>query len=101
MFGSDFSRTYIGAVVMLHERQSFNKDFFAGTRLPNTVDDKALSRPKLKASGILFFFDNAHFHLTSDKHNRLEIKRSPHPSDSPDLASYDFWPFKYHKHYFG
>jgi hypothetical protein len=34
---------------MLPAGQTFNKDFFAATVLPSIVDDRALSRPKLKA----------------------------------------------------
>jgi hypothetical protein len=37
----DFSRTGIGAVVMLPGQQTFNKDFFAGTVLPHIVEDRA------------------------------------------------------------
>jgi hypothetical protein len=59
MFWIDFSRTRIGAVGMLPVGQSFNKDFFDGTVLPSIVNDRAIGRPKWKASGTFFHLDNA------------------------------------------
>jgi hypothetical protein len=53
----DSSRPGIGAVVMLPEGQSLNKDLFAGTVPPNIVDERTLSRPKLKASGTFLQID--------------------------------------------
>jgi histone-lysine N-methyltransferase SETMAR len=78
--------------------QSFNKGFFPGTVVLGIVDDKALSRPKWKASETFRHLDNARPHLTSDKSDKFGIKRLPYPPYSPDLAPCDFWPFTYLKH---
>jgi hypothetical protein len=59
MFWIDFSGTGIGAVVMLPAQQSFNKDFFAGAVLLHVVEDRELTRPKLKAYAIFLHLDNA------------------------------------------
>jgi hypothetical protein len=59
MFWIDFSWTGIGVVVVLPAGQRFNKDFFAGAMLPNIVDDRALSRPKLKANGTFLDLDDS------------------------------------------
>jgi histone-lysine N-methyltransferase SETMAR len=93
MFWVDFSRTGIGAVVMLPAGQSFNKDFFTGTVLPAIVEDRAQNRPKMKANGTFLHLDNARPHLTSAQYAELGIKRLPHPPYSPDLAPCDFWLF--------
>jgi hypothetical protein len=98
MFWIAFSRTGIGAVAMLPAGQSLNKDFFAGTMLPSIVDDRALSRPMLKASGTFLSLESAQSHLTSDKYDNCGIKGLPHPLYSPDLALCDFWLFGYLKH---
>jgi hypothetical protein len=63
MFWIDFPRTGIGAVVMLPAQQSFNKDFFAGTVLLRVVEDRELTRPKLKAHGTFLHLDDAPTHL--------------------------------------
>jgi hypothetical protein len=86
MFCIELSRRGIGAGVMLPAAQSFNKDFVAGTVLSSIVDDKALSRPKLKVSGSFPHLDNAQPHLTPDKYDKLRIKRLPHPPYSAELA---------------
>jgi hypothetical protein len=57
LFWIDFSRTGIGTVAVLPAGQSFNKDFFAGTGPPIIVDNRALSRPKSKASGTFLHLD--------------------------------------------
>jgi hypothetical protein len=93
MFWIALFRTGIGAVVMLLAGQSFNKDFFAGTMLPSIVDNRALSGPKLKASGTCLHLDNARPRLTSDKYDKFGIKRPPHSPYSQDLAPCDFWLF--------
>jgi hypothetical protein len=59
---------------MLPAGQSFNKNFFAGTVLPSIVQDRELSRPKLKASGTFLDLDNAQPHFTSDKYDKLGSK---------------------------
>jgi hypothetical protein len=56
VFGIDFSQTGIGAVVMLLARQRLNRDFFTGMVPPSIFDDRALSPPKLKASGLFSIF---------------------------------------------
>jgi hypothetical protein len=83
MFWIDFSRTGIGAVVMLPVQQSFNKDFFAGTILLHVVEDRELTRPKLKAHGTFVHLDNVPPHLISEKYDESEIKRIPHPRTVP------------------
>jgi hypothetical protein len=98
MFWIDFSTTYIGAVVMLPAGRSVNKDFFNGTVLPSIFDDRALSRPKLKASGTFLRLDNARPHLASDKYDSFGIKRLLHPPYSSDIAPCDFSLFGYLKH---
>jgi hypothetical protein len=72
MFWIDFSRTGIGAVVMLPAQQSFNKNFFAGTVLLHVVEDRELTRPKLKAHG-LFSILTTH-HLTSPLRNMTSME---------------------------
>jgi hypothetical protein len=52
----------------------FQQRPFAGTVLPSIVDGRALSRPKLKASGTFFHPDNAGFHLTSGRYDKFGIK---------------------------
>jgi hypothetical protein len=79
MFWIDSSRPGIGAVVMLFGGRTLNKDFFAGTVPPNIVDERTLSRPKLKASGTFLQIDKTRPLLTSDKQNKFRIKRLPHP----------------------
>jgi hypothetical protein len=78
MFWIDSSRTGIGAVAMLPAQQRFNKDFFAGTVLLHVVEDRVLTRPKLKAHGPFLHLDNAPPHLTSEKYDEYGIKRLPH-----------------------
>jgi hypothetical protein len=90
LFWIDFSEIGIGAVIMMPAGQSFNKDFFAGTMLRSIDDNRALSPPKLKASGTFLHLRNARSHLTSDKYG---IKRLPHPPYSSDLALCDLWLF--------
>jgi hypothetical protein len=97
MFWIDFSRTRIGAVVMLPAQQSLNKDFFAGTVLPHVVEDRELTRPKLKAHGTSLHLDNAPSHLTSEKYDEYGIKRLPHPPYSLDLTLCDSSFFGYLK----
>jgi hypothetical protein len=98
MFWIDFSRTGIGVVMMLPAEQSFNKDFFDGMVLPSIVEDRALSRPKLKANGPFLHLDNARPHFTSDKYGMLKIKRLVHPPYGPDLAPCGFSLFECLKH---
>jgi hypothetical protein len=98
MFWIDFSRTGIGAVVMLPAGQSFNKYLFAGTGSSSIVDDRALTRPKLKANHTYLHLDNARPPLTSDNYNKLGAKRRPHPPYGPDLAPCDCRRFGYPKH---
>jgi hypothetical protein len=98
MFWIDFSWEGIGGVVMLAVVQSLNKDFFAGTVLPSIVDDRALSRPKLKASGIFLHLDNAQPHLASDKYGTFGIKKLSYPPCGLNLAPCDFWLFGYLEH---
>jgi hypothetical protein len=93
MFWIDFSRTAIDAVVMLPSQESFNKDFFPGTVLPHVVEDRELTRPKLKAHGTFLHLDNAPPHLIPEKYDEYGIKRPPHRPYSPDLAPCDFWLF--------
>jgi hypothetical protein len=83
---------------MLPARQDFDKDFFAGPLLPSIIDDRAPNRTKLKASGTLLHLDSAQTHLTSDKYDKIRIKRLPHPPYSQDLASCGFWIFEYLEH---
>jgi histone-lysine N-methyltransferase SETMAR len=97
MFWIDFSRTGIGAVVMLPAQQSFNKDFFTGTVVLRLAEDREPTRPKLKAHGTFLHLDNAPPHHTSEKYDEYGIKRLPHPPYSPDLAPSDFWFFGYLK----
>jgi hypothetical protein len=98
MYWINFSRTGSGAVATLPAGQSLNKDFFAGTVPPSIVDDRALSRPKIAASGAFLHLDEARPHLTSDQCGKFTIKRRHHPPYSPDLARCHFWPFGYLKH---
>jgi hypothetical protein len=98
MFWMDFSRTGIGAVVILSVGQSLNKEFFANTVLPSIVDDRALSCPKLKASGTVLHVGNAQPHFICDKYHKFEVKRLPHPPCSLDLAPCDFWLFAHPEH---
>jgi hypothetical protein len=91
----DFSRTGIGAVMMPHAQQSFNKDCFVGTVLLRVVEDRELTRPKVQAHGTFRHFDNAPPHLTSERYDDDGIKRLPHPPYSSDLAPCDFWLFGY------
>jgi histone-lysine N-methyltransferase SETMAR len=97
MFWIDFSRTGIGAVVMLPVGESFNAVFFADTVLPSVIEDRALTRPRLRARDIFLHLDNARHHLTPEKFAELGIRRHPHPPYSPDLAPCDFWLFGYLK----
>jgi hypothetical protein len=59
MFWIDLSGTGIGVVVTLPAGQSFNKDSFSGTALPSIVDDRTLTRLKLKTSVAFLHLDNA------------------------------------------
>jgi histone-lysine N-methyltransferase SETMAR len=93
MFWIDFSRTGIGAVVMLPAQQSFNKEFFDSAVLGSIVEHRAQTRPKLKASGTFLHLDNARPHLATEKFEECGITRLPHPPYSPDLAPCDFWLF--------
>jgi hypothetical protein len=60
---------------------------------------RALNRTKLKASGTFLHHDSARSRLSSDKDDKFETKRLPHPPDSPGLASCDFWLFGYLEHF--
>jgi hypothetical protein len=84
---------------MLPIGYSVNKKVFAGAALSIIICDRALSRPKLKASGTFLHFDNARPQVTSDRYDKFGIKGQPHPPCSPDLVSCDFWLFGYLKHY--
>jgi hypothetical protein len=64
---------------MLPAGQASNKGFFAGTVTLSIIDDKVLSRPKVKASGLVLHLDNVRLHITSDKYDKVRIKRPPHP----------------------
>jgi histone-lysine N-methyltransferase SETMAR len=70
-----------------------------GKVLLSIVDDRVLSRPKLKASGTFLHLNNARPHLTSDRYDKSGIKRLHHSPYSPDLAPCDFWLFEYLKHW--
>jgi histone-lysine N-methyltransferase SETMAR len=98
MYWIDFSRTGIGAVVMLPAGQGLNKDLFASTVLASTIDDRPQSRPEFKVGGTFLHLGNARPHLTTDKNDTFGIKRLPHPPYSPGLALYDFSLFGYLKH---
>jgi phenylpyruvate tautomerase PptA (4-oxalocrotonate tautomerase family) len=63
MFWTDFSRTGIGAVVVLPARQSFNKKFSSGTVLPSIVDNRTPSRPELRANRTFLHLDSARPHF--------------------------------------
>jgi hypothetical protein len=65
---------------------------------PSIVDDRALNRPKLKASGTFLHRVNERPRLTSDKYDKFGIKRLSHPPYSPNLASCGFWLFGYLNH---
>jgi hypothetical protein len=97
-FWIDFYSTGIRAVVMLPAGQSFNNDFFVGTGPPSIVDDRAPSRPKLKASGTFLRRGSARPHLTSENHGKFGINGLPHSPYSQDLAPCDSWPFGYRTH---
>jgi hypothetical protein len=80
--------------------QSFNKDFFAGTVLPNIANNSALNRSKLKTSGTFPHLDDSGLHLAFNKDDKLGLKRLPHPPYSPDLNPCDFGLFGYCGHCF-
>jgi histone-lysine N-methyltransferase SETMAR len=83
---------------MLPAGQSFNMDFFRGTVLPTIAEDRAQTRPKLKARRTFLHLDNARPHLTPEQYNDYGITRLPHPPYSPDLSPCDFWVFGYLNH---
>jgi hypothetical protein len=64
------NQTSLGKADMSLELRAPNP-FFDGTMLSSIVDDRALSRPKLKASGTFLHLDNARSQLTSDKCDML------------------------------
>jgi hypothetical protein len=63
MFFIEFSKVGLGAIVMLPPRQRVNRDFFGNTVLSSLIDDRALSRRKLKVRGMFLPLDNARPHL--------------------------------------
>jgi histone-lysine N-methyltransferase SETMAR len=97
MFWVEFSRTGIGAVVMLPPGESFNKAFFTESILPSIVEHRARNRPTKRACGTFLHLDNARPHLAADEFEELGIRRLPHPPYSPDLAPCDFWLFAHLK----
>jgi hypothetical protein len=59
MLWIEFSRTAIGAVVMLPVGRSLNKGFFTGTGLPSIVDDRVLNCSKPKGNRTFRYLDKA------------------------------------------
>jgi hypothetical protein len=63
MFWIDFSKTSVGAVVMLSAMESFNKDFFPGTLPLSLAEARGRKHPNLRASGHFLGLDRARCHF--------------------------------------
>jgi hypothetical protein len=99
MFWINFSGTWIGAIVMLPPEQNLNKEFFTGIFLSRITENRAQTRPKLKARRNFVHLDKAWPHLTPEQYNDFGITRVPYLPYSQDLSPCDFWLFGYLKHY--
>jgi hypothetical protein len=98
MFGIDFFRKGIGAVVILLAEQSFNMDSPTCTLLRSIAKNRAQTRPKLKARRTFLHLDNTRSHLTPEQYDDFGITRLPHPLYSQELSPCDFRLFGHLKH---
>jgi histone-lysine N-methyltransferase SETMAR len=91
-----FISTRLLMLNFLPKGTKFNQDYFIDTVLPNLYSEK---RRIARCKGVLCFsahMDNSMCHngaRITEKLEKRNITRAPHPPDSPDLSPCDFWTF--------
>jgi hypothetical protein len=86
-----FSRSGIGSIIALPEKETFTHRLFVEKMADDFDKERAERRPKKRARGRFLHLDNVPTHWAEDDFNHLRITRLFHPPDSPDLSQCDFW----------
>jgi hypothetical protein len=95
-----FSRTGFVSIEFLPQGQNYNPHFFTEIILPSIVENRSVSRPKLKATAANLHINNAKPHnsrLSLQKIEEYGFIRVPQPPHSPSLAPCGFLSFGYLK----
>jgi hypothetical protein len=88
-----FSRSGIGSITALPEKETFTRRLFVEKVLDDFDKERAETRPEKRAPGIFVHLDNAPTHRAHDDFDRLGITRLFHSPYSQDLTQCDFWLF--------
>jgi hypothetical protein len=88
-----FSRSGIGSITVLPEKETFTRILFVKKVLDNFDKERVEMRLKKRARGTFLRLDNTPTDRPDDDFDRLAIARLSNPLYSPDLAQCDFWLF--------
>jgi hypothetical protein len=82
---------------MLPPGERFNRDFILDEVLERYDEHRSETRKKKRSYGIFSHIENVSPHLVQSKYNLMGIHQLSHPLYSPDIASCNFWLFRYLK----